>query len=215
MPSYYENDPNDPKNKRLIPGAGVYLQDQNNAQSAYDRAVAQLTATRAKQQIQSGLGSDWGVDPYAQYGSYQQMLQGQGGLLDASHESAEQRGFFGGGLGNQGETAIRYGNAVSALGFKNQLSDWENQYQQGMGQARADQAAANLAATQGGYDDAYQNQDYTSYGGPTTTSYVRQLQQAGIIPRKVAGPVQRGVPTPPKKPVLTKPTANRLRAGRM
>ena len=167
--SWYEQDPNSPTQKRVIPGAGTYLQNQAGALNAYQRAVAQLTATRQGHQIQSGMGKDWSVDPNAQYGTYQQMLQGQGSMLDQADESSQQRGFFGAGLGNQAESPVRYGNAVAALGFQNQMADWENQYNQGMTGAKADQEAANLAALQGSYDNAYTNQDYTQYD-PTPQS---------------------------------------------
>lgn len=161
MSSYY-----DPQN-RILPGAGVYLQDQAKAKSAYDRAVLQLKTQRQRQQIQSGLNEKWDVDPRAQYGSYQQMLQNQGSELSAANEMSQQRGFFGPGLGNQGESMLRYGHAVQNLGFKNQLADWENQYQMGMGEAQRSLQDVNLGSLQGAYEDAYANEDYSSpYGNP-------------------------------------------------
>lgn len=168
MATYYQGD-------RVIPGAGVYLEEQLKAKSAYEKALAQLKAQRARQQISSGLGSDWEVDPNAQYGSYQAMLQGQGSELMAANEQAQSRGFFGAGLGNQGESMLRYGHAVQNLGFKNQLADWENQYQYGMSEAARAKAEADRAAMQGAYESAYQNEDYTPYdpmgSNPTGTQY--------------------------------------------
>lgn len=211
--SYYQDG-------RLIPNAGVYLADQNKAKSAYDQAVAQLKAQRAKRQITSGLGSDWNVDPNAQYGSYQQMLQGQGLQLQMAEGQAQERGFFGAGLGNQAESALRYGHAVENLGFKNQLTDWENEYQMGLTRAAQEQAAANYAAMQSAYDSGYSSGDFTDYGPqqpiapPVQTSYVSQLRAAGIIPPRGTGTVY-GVPTKPKPVAVNYNAPARLRAGRM
>lgn len=148
---------------RIIPGAGTYLQDQAKAQSAYERARASLQTQRSQKQITTGLGKDWQVDPHAQYGTYQAMLQGQGGQLQAAQEQAQQRGFFGRGLGNQGESALRYGQAVESLGFKNNLVDYENQYQASMGDLERAKQEADLAALQGARSDAYADEDYTEY----------------------------------------------------
>lgn len=153
--SYYEQDPNSKGQYRVIPGAGQYLESQNKAQSAYDRSVAQLKATRAKQQISSGLGTDWQVDPHAQYGAYQSLIQQQGARLDQQQEQNQGRGFFGAGLGNQGLSAINYGNALESLGFKNQLSDWENQYQNSMADALRQKNAEMLGSLQQAADDGY------------------------------------------------------------
>lgn len=169
--SYYEGG-------RLIPNAGVYLAEQNKAKSAYDQAVAQLKAQRAKRQITSGLGSDWNVDPNAQYGTYQQMLQGQGLQLMQAEGQAQERGFFGAGLGNQAESALRYGHAVENLGFKNQLTDWENEYQMGITRAEQERAAANMAALQAGYEGGYSEGDYTDYSGPPVYTSVASTARA-------------------------------------
>lgn len=155
---------------RVIPGAGTYLEEQNKAQDAYAKAQAQLKAQRAQHQIQSGLGSNWEVDPRAQYGTYQQMLQGQGMALDQSHEEAQQRGFFGAGLGNQGESAVRYGNAVQSLGFQNQLADWENAYQIGLSDVARQKAEADKAALEAARAAAAAAGDYTP-GGSYDSSY--------------------------------------------
>lgn len=184
--SWYQQDPSNTNQYRVIPGAGFYLQDQAKAQDAYQRATAQLGAQRAKQQITSGLGKDWQADPHAMYGTYQQMLQGQGAQLDQNIEQNQQRGFFGPGLGNQGEAAIRYGNAVQSLGFKNQLADWENQYQQGMTDALRAKNAAMLGSLQDAYDQAYSDGDYTTYDptedpmpDPTPTTTTRNPRDGG------------------------------------
>jgi hypothetical protein len=177
---------------RVIPGAGTYLENQAKAQSAYERAKAQLMAQRQQAQIKAGLNQNYEVDPYAQYGGYQQMLQTQGQELAAANEQAQQRGFFGPGLGNQGESALRYGHAVQALGFKNALADYESQYQAQLGELERQRKAEMLAALQSAADNAFG--DWTPpgydpiYDTPETKS--------------PAGP-------PAKRPPVRKPPAKR------
>src|SRR5574337_1004570 len=173
-----------------IPGQGAYLQSLPGAQSAYEQAVAKLTAQRRQQQYLAGLNADWSVDPLQQYGQYQQMLQNEGGALDQAAQQSQERGLFGSGLANQSQSALRYGQAAEQLGFKNQLSDWENQYQQGMAQAKQDQGAANLAAMQGAMNDAFNNYQFTPYDGGAT----QNTQQQG--------------PLPPSNPWNPRPTRN-------
>jgi hypothetical protein len=195
----------------LIPGAGTYLQDQAKALSAYDDAVMRLKTTRSQQQIQSGLGNDWQVDPFAQYGTYQQMLGQQGGQLDQNQESNQQRGFFGSGLGNQGEGAIRYGNAVQSLGFQNSLSNWENQYQQGLVDAKRTQDNSNLGSMQGAYNDAVDQGDYPVAPDPTQQAPQAQAAIHPLVPHlpptySPTGKVQLPYYIPPK-PVIKAPSA--------
>lgn len=160
MSSYYDTSGGQ---VRLIPGAGTYLQDQAKAQSAYERSKAQLMAQRSQTQIKAGLNKEYQVDPNAQYGSYQQLLQTQGSELTQANESAQQRGFFGSGLGNQGESALRYGHAVANLGFKNSLADYESGYQAQMGDLERQKNADFLGSLQGAYGDAVSDEDYTPY----------------------------------------------------
>jgi hypothetical protein len=108
------------------------MQKQLDIQDAYQRAVNQLKFDRAQRQIRSGLTDKWAVDPKLQFGTYQALLQRQGQELDDSEMMAHERGLFGPGVGNQAERLIRYRQAVENLQFKNQLSDWEREYQLGM-----------------------------------------------------------------------------------
>lgn len=219
--SWYE--PTAGNQYRVIPGAGTYLQSQAGAQSAYEKAKAQLEAQRAQRQISSGLGKDWQVDPRAQYGAYQQMLQQQGAGLDTNQEQNQQRGFFGRGLGNQGESMLRYANAAQALGFQNQLSSWENEYQQGLMDIQQQQQEAMLSALQDAQQYAYQNEDYTPYD-PYSSSGTHSLPQvpikSSVAPVRYS-PLPGGTNTsqqnvPKKKPSnMSTTTFNRLRAGRM
>lgn len=108
---------------------------QLNAGDAYARATARLKYNRATQQSRSGLLGNWDVDPRAMYGTYQALLQRQGAELDDALNAQNERGLWGGGLANQPERILRYGQAVENLQYKQQLQDWEAEYQMGMGQA--------------------------------------------------------------------------------
>lgn len=184
MSSYYDSQ------NRIIPNAGTYMADQMKAKSAYERSVAQLKAQRARQQIQSGLRDDWQVDPRAQYGAYQQMLQGQGSELDAAQEMSQARGFFGGGLGNQGQSMLRYGHAVANLGFKNQLADWENQYQMGLAEAQRAQQEANMGSLEGAWGSAVDEGDYSFPIAPSSSKllYPKPKTSQQIIQAVIKAP---------------------------
>lgn len=214
MSSYYDTSGGQ---VRLIPGAGTYLQDQAKAQSAYERAKAQLQAQRQQTQIKAGLNKDYQVDPNAQYGSYQQMLQTQGSNLQAANEQAQQRGFFGPGLGNQGESALRYGQAVEALGFKNSLADFESNYQAQLGDLERQKQAEMLGALQSAGESGYGNWTEPGYPEVPYPTYPPLLAASAVGAKPRSGPVQTGTPTKKKKkaPIVGYNTADRLRAGRM
>lgn len=153
---------------QVIPGAGTYLEQQSLAQQAYEKARLNLETQRRQQQTTSGMNESWQVNPQAQYGAYQQMLQDQGYNLDLAGEEAQSRGLFGSGLGNQNEGRLRYGQAVEQLGFKNQLANWEQQYQGGMADAQQNLNQALLQALQNARDRAAESGDFNvgdPYGG--------------------------------------------------
>jgi len=228
-PSYYQQTGSQ---YSLIPGAGTYLQDQAKAQSAYERSKAQLMAQRAQKQIGAGLNEKYDVDPNSQYGTYQTMLQTQGGQLQQMNEQAMDRGFFGPGLGNQGESMLRYGQAVENLGFKNSLTDFENQYQAQMGDIERQNQESQLGAMQGAaYDNGYP--DMSGGGSPDDNAwwanyYASQGQapmiaapaQSAAIPAAVkpflaaSKPVVGSIQAQAPKQVITT-LAKRLLAGRM
>lgn len=184
MSSYYDTSSGQ---AQIIPGAGTYLQDQAKSQSAYERAKAQLMSQRRQKQISSGLNENYQADPHAQYGSYQQMLQGQGYELNQANEQAQQRGFFGAGLGNQAEGAIRYGHAVQNLGFKNSLADYESMYQTGMGDLERNRQEEMLAALQGAADYGVDNEDYTPYDpGPQQNPGPQNNPNTRVTPARVS-----------------------------
>jgi len=172
---------------------------------------------RQQTQIKGGLNQDYQVDPNAQYGSYQQMLQSQGSELHAGNEQAQQRGFFGPGLGNQGESALRYGQAVQSLGFKNSLADYESGYQAQMGDIERQKNDEMLASLQGaagdawgdwtdpGYDPQYDPNQVGNLGMTLPVGYqapplpvLRSIAPRGIDP-KTGRPLRESGATPVKK----------------
>lgn len=140
-----------------VPGTPQQLSQsmlgQLNAGDAYSRAVARLKFNRAQQQSRSGLLGNWDVDPKVMYGTYQALLQRQGAELDQGLDMQNERGLWGGGLANQPERLIRYGQAVENLQFKNQLADWEADYQQGMADAQWQRQQELLANAYPQYED--------------------------------------------------------------
>lgn len=164
-----------------IPGAGTYLEMQALANKAYNDAVASLKTQRRQRQIGAGLLDDWTVDPKAQYGLYHQMLSGQGFALDEAEANAMDRGLMGAGLGRQAERALRYGHSVENLGFKNQLSGWEQEFQSGMGRAEYDKAMAMLQAQQMAMANAgYGGGGYYDEGGDQPITAAPPQKAAGV-----------------------------------
>lgn len=134
---------------RVIPGAGVYGQRQANAELAWQNAKIAAEAKKNSQYNVAGLLNDGTVDPRNQYGTYQQMLMRQGGLLDSVRDSAMERGLGGGpGLGNQGERTMRYANAVEGLGFQGNVNQIATDYGLSMGDADATRRDAMTNALQ-------------------------------------------------------------------
>jgi len=206
MSSYYDTSGGQ---VRLIPGSGTYLENQAKAQSAYQRAKAQLQAQRQQTQIKAGLNKDYAVDPNAQYGGYQQMLQIQGSELSSANEQAQQRGFFGSGLGNQGESALRYGHAVGALGFKNALADYESGYQSQMGDIERQKNAEMLASLQNAADNG--QGDWTPPGSdsdylPDPILFAPNFTMPGLPNMPKLGQRPKGGYFPPKKKRKTSKT---------
>jgi hypothetical protein len=175
----------------VIPGAGTYLYEQAMAQGAYDKAIAALASQKSARQAAAGLGKDWNVDPMSQFGGYQQMLRGQGLELDDAEAQAMGRGLQGAGLGRQAEGMARYGHTVQNLGFRAQLSDWENEYQSGVGNAEFAKQQAMLEALRAAQEASYG--DWGDSGGydeggydDTQTSYASTARSALGIPVRTA-----------------------------
>lgn len=118
-----------------IPYAGVYLEGQNAAEKAYESAQQQLLANRNTLYHRYGLTNDASVDPYNQYGEYQQLLSSEGSALDQSHNDAIGRGIGTGGLANQGQSALRFQQAGQNLDFQALIDQAGSDYTSGLQQA--------------------------------------------------------------------------------
>jgi len=153
-----------------IPGAGFYGQDMAMAEKAYSDATAMLTAQRRQRQVSAGMDEKWQVDPKSELGGYQQLLRGQGSQLDEAEQHGHERGLWGAGLGQQEGSNLRYGHRVQGLEFQNQLAAWEQEYNQGLAQAAMDRQMADLDAQQGGYEDAFNEGDFTPYDPTKVTA---------------------------------------------
>lgn len=113
------------------PGAGIYLQKQNEAEFAYKQAQADLLQKRNSAYHQYGLNAQGAVDPNAQYGGYQALLSQQENQLHAADEDAQQRGLGASGLAMQQERRLRYTQGVENLGFQQQVGDIASGYSAG------------------------------------------------------------------------------------
>lgn len=130
-----------------LPNAGIYLQQQQQAETAYQQAQAELLAKRNTSYHEYGLGADAAVDPNAQFGRYQGMLSSHESALNASDENAQQRGLGGGpGLGMQGERALRYQQGGEALQLQQDVGNIGQNYATGVQAALAARNAAVLQA---------------------------------------------------------------------
>lgn len=138
----------------------------------------QQTKWKAAHQYDPTVGGAWSVDPNSTVGQYQQLLGQEGSDLDANIANNQAHGFFGAGLGNQGERALRFQQASQNFGFQNQIGKYESDYQKGRQDALAARQAAMLAALQAAQAAAYGSGDWTDYGGGGDTGYDPNAGQA-------------------------------------
>lgn len=161
-----------------LPYAGVYLEQQNAAEKAYENAQTQLSATRNALYHRYGLLDNGAVDPYSQYGDYQTMLAREGGDLDAAREDAVGRGLGSGGLARQAERSLRFAQGSEQLDFKNKVLGADSDYRTGLAQALAAKNDAFRQAEEQANQDALQKMLADGYftlaasasgGNPQTT----------------------------------------------
>lgn len=149
-----------------IPGAGVYLQQQAQAELAFNNAKAQLTAQKNRAFSQFGLTSEGAVDPMSQYGGYQQLLHNHAVDLMGASEHSVQRGLgAGSGLANQEEANLRYGQNAEDLDFQRGVADQESQYTQGAQGALQTRNAAFLDAQMQALANAISQNAFAPAGG--------------------------------------------------
>lgn len=165
------------------PNAGVYLQKQNEAELAYQQAVADLQQKKNTAYHQYGLDSAGAVDPYSQFGMYQSQLSKHESDLSATDEAAQQRGLGAAGLAMQGERALKYQQGAEDLALQSDVANIGQGYSSG-------QQAALAARNQAILDAQLQA---IQMGGAGAVS-------AGTIPPGTAGPPGSNPPPPPGPP---------------
>jgi hypothetical protein len=153
-----------PVTKYSGPNAGVYLEKQNQAELAYQQAMADLLQKKNTAYHQFGLTSNAQVDPFSQFGAYQSLLSRHEADLSATDDAAQQRSLGTSGLAMQGERALRYQQGQDDLGLQQQIAATGTDYASGSQQALLQRNQAILdaqlqAAALGG----------TVAGGGTTT----------------------------------------------
>lgn len=188
-----------PEGDRVIPNAGVYGQQQANAELAYQNAVAQAQSKKNSMYHQYGLTSTGEVDPFNQYGQYQQMLQSQGADLDSVQNNAMERGLGGGpGLGNQAERGLRYANGVANLGFQGQVNQIGTDYGLAMGDAEVSKRNAMTQALQDALSSAWG--DWTPPDMTDTQTAPVDSTPALTALKKATTPAKKKVVAPVKSP---------------
>lgn len=144
-----------------IPGAGIYAQQQNLAEKAYQDAVAQLQARRNSLYHEYGLNNKGAVDPMSQFGEYQQLLGSEGGALDAADNASLDRGLGTGGLAMQGETGLRGQQGAENLAFQRQVAQVGQDYASGVLGAQQQRSSSMLEAQQTALANALAAGDFT------------------------------------------------------
>jgi len=161
-----------------IPGAGIYGQQHAAVQKIYENSMAAARTQRDSLYNQAGVGADGKVNPLLQHGGYQMMLQGQGSALDQNLMANQDRGLFGAGLGNQGERALRFGQAADQLDFQRGVGQIGTDYA-GAVQSAADQKqSSNLDVQRSAMIDAMNSNDYT----PPTAEDALATLKASTVP---------------------------------
>jgi hypothetical protein len=166
-----------------VPGAGVYLQQQAQAELAFNNAKAQLTAQKNRAFSQFGLTSEGAVDPMSQYGGYQQLLHNHAVDLMGASEHSVQRGLgAGSGLANQEEANLRYGQNAEDLDFQRGVADQESQYTQGAQGALQTRNAAFLDAQMQALANAIAQNAFApaGSGGDSTPDWIAAARPGGV-----------------------------------
>lgn len=148
-----------------IPGQGIYLQQQAQAEQAYQASLADIAHRKSNTIRDYGFNADGTVDAHNNYGQIQNMWRGQGQQTDASNLGLLGRGIKG-GLANQAHTALNTMIGGQNLDLSNHYNtDMYNYGQEALG-AEATKNAAILSAQQQAEQTAQQNSDYTPAAAP-------------------------------------------------
>ncbi len=153
----------------IIPDAGVYGQETNAANEAYQIAVTNALASRNALYNQFGLTTTGQVDPNNPYGQYQQMLSQEASQLTADQSNAAGRNLGIGGLANQQVSADQNQQAFQNNAFQNQVSGNEANYQQALSNALQGKNSATAQAYNDALNTALQNMIYNMESGYYTS----------------------------------------------
>lgn len=143
-----------------IPGQGIYLQKQAQAEQAYQQALAQLAQRKSQTFRDYGFLESGGVDPNAQHGQIQNLWRGQAANADQQDYSMVGRGIRG-GVAAQGLAQRKIMEGGQNLDLQNNFTNNMQELAQGRTQAENVRNEALLAAQQEALMAAQQAEQYT------------------------------------------------------
>jgi hypothetical protein len=150
-----------------MPGGDIEAASELAANKAYADAVTQLAGQRmnslagagylAHVDPTTGLVTNGGVDPNAQYGTFQTLLRNSAMEGEQQHNAAAGRG-IGGGLAQQGEKQAAYDYGAGMYQLGNQMVQQGADYSSGIQSAANARVQAKLNARQQAAQAALQYQ---------------------------------------------------------
>lgn len=217
-----------------IPGASIYGQAALQAKTAYQNALARINQQRGSTMRSFGYSGDFDeetgvlknmkVDPYNQYGGYQQMLKSHAENADQMRDTMMDRGLSAkGGLGAQYERQAQWEFGKDSQNLGTQFADSLFQMQDAQNQAKYDYDSALWQAQLEAARNAYNEGDFTDtgYGGdysdPEYTPPVPEgpwpappgAQRPGTVKPKT----NWTVPKATKKPTKNRTSGNPMQRG--
>lgn len=204
-----QQQPSAPNSEFSIPNSSVYLNETSAANTAYEKAKAQLLANRNSLYHQYGLSDTGAVDINNPYGQYQMLLGSEGRQLDTARNNSIGRGLGTGGLANQDEASLIPGMRLEQLGFQRNVDQAGSDYSSGLLDAENSRTSAINQAYQDALQDALARGlfDPSPTGDPTTTT-----TSAGGTTTKTNAK-KPAIFTPATKPYAVKVTANKTGAS--
>lgn len=143
-----------------IPGQGIYLQKQAQAEQAYQQALAQLAQRKSQTFRDYGFLESGGVDPNAQHGAIQNLWRGQAANADQEDYSLLSRGISG-GLAGQSYMQRKIAEGGQNLELQNNFTNNMQELANARTQAEATKNEALLAAQQEALMAAQEHEQFT------------------------------------------------------
>jgi hypothetical protein len=143
-----------------IPHAGIYLQQQAQAEQAYQNALVDIEHRRSASIRDYGFLPGGGVDPNNNYGQIQNLWRNQAAAANQQELGLMSHGLRG-GLANQAISNRKLAEGGQNLDLQNHYNT--DMYNLAQERTQAEQTHSNdlLAAQQAAAQDAQQNEDYT------------------------------------------------------